>query len=59
MTEATVGLFYKNFAAWKGVSHIGLGVAALATSDYLNAHGENATVFPVRHNIDIVREIKD
>ncbi len=59
MTEATVGLFYKNFAAWKGVSHIGLGVAALANSDYLNAHGENATVFPVRHNIDIVREIKD
>ena len=57
--KARLGIFYKNFAAWKGVSHIGLGVAALANADYLKAHGEEATVFPVRHNIDIVREISD
>jgi glycosyltransferase involved in cell wall biosynthesis len=57
--KARIGLFYKNFAAWKGVSHIGLGVAALANADYLNARGEDAIVLPVRHNIDIVREISD
>src|SRR5208282_3664888 len=57
--ESRVGIFYKNFAAWKGVSHIGLGVAALANCDYLKEHGIEATVFPVRHNIDIVREITE
>jgi glycosyltransferase involved in cell wall biosynthesis len=57
MGQARLGIFYKNFAAWKGISHIGLGVAALANSEYLNAHGEDATVFPVRHNIDIMRSI--
>jgi glycosyltransferase involved in cell wall biosynthesis len=59
MEHMRLGIFYKNFAAWKGVSHIGLGVAALANCDYLNARGEKATVFPVRHNIDIVREITE
>ena len=54
-----LGIFYKNFAAWKGVSHIGLGVAALANAEYLNEHGECAAVFPVRHNIDIVKSITD
>lgn len=54
-----LGIFYKNFAAWKGVSHIGLGVAALANSEYLREHGIESTVFPVRHNIDIVRSIKE
>ena len=57
MEHSRLGIFYKNFAAWKGISHIGLGVAALATSEYLNSHGENATVFPVRHNMDIVKSI--
>lgn len=52
-----LGIFYKNFAAWKGVSHIGLGVAALANAKYLGEHGIDATVFPVRHNIDIVKAI--
>jgi hypothetical protein len=57
--EARVGIFYKNFAAWKGVSHIGLGVAALSNATYINEHGGNVTVFPVRHNIDIMRSILD
>ena len=59
MIQARCGIFYKNFAAFKNISHIGLGVAALANAEYLNSHGEHATVFPVRHNIDIVREIKE
>ena len=54
-----VGIFYKNFSAWKGISHIGLGVAAINNANYLNAHGIDATVFPVRHNVDIVKSIKD
>jgi len=57
--KVRVGLFYKNFAAWKGVSHIGLGVAALNNAEYLNEHGIETTVFPVRHNIDIVKAITD
>lgn len=57
MNSARLGIFYKNFALWKGISHIGLGVAALANSEQLNSHGENATVFPVRHNIDIMQSI--
>lgn len=54
-----LGIFYKNFAAHKGISHIGLGVAALANTEYLKEHGIDATVFPVRHNIDIVKAIKE
>ena len=57
--ESRLGLFYKNFAAWKGVSHIGLGVAALNNAEYLNSNSFNAAVFPVRHNIDIVKAIKE
>ena len=57
--QTRVGLFYKNFSAWKNISHIGLGVAALNNAEYLNSHGTETTVFPVRHNIDIVRSIKE
>jgi glycosyltransferase involved in cell wall biosynthesis len=59
MSKIRVGIFYKNFAAWKGVSHIGLGVAAMNNAEYLNSRDVEATVFPVRHNIDIVGAIKD
>jgi len=57
--KARLGIVYKNFAAWKGISHIGLGVAALANVKYLRAHGEDAVVLPVRHNVDIVDSIND
>src|ERR1700676_2971556 len=56
---ARLAIAYKNFAAWKGVSHIGLGVAAVANAEYLAAHGEDVVIFPVRHNIDIVKSIKE
>src|ERR1700678_113008 len=54
-----IAICYKNFAAHKNISHIGLGVAAQANAEYLKERGEHAVVFAVRHNIDIVREIKD
>jgi glycosyltransferase involved in cell wall biosynthesis len=54
-----IGIFYKNFSAWKGISHIGLGVAAINNTNYLNSNSINAAVFPVRHNIDIVQAIKE
>jgi glycosyltransferase involved in cell wall biosynthesis len=58
MSKIRCGIFYKNFAAWKGVSHIGLGVAAMNNAEYLNARDIETTVFPVRHNVDIVGAIK-
>jgi glycosyltransferase involved in cell wall biosynthesis len=59
LIKPRLGIFYKNFAAHKGISHIGLGVAALANSEYLKEHGDIATVFPVRNNIDIMKSILD
>jgi len=53
-----VGLVYKNFAAWAGISHIGLGVAAEMDARYLNAHGVEAKVIPVRNNVDIVDRLR-
>ena len=40
-------LAYKNFAASKNISHIGLGVAALNTAKTLRANGIAAEVWPI------------
>lgn len=40
-------LCYKNFAAFAGVSHIGLGVAALNVAKILTKHGIKCTVLPI------------
>ncbi len=40
-------LAYKNFAANKNISHIGLGVAAMNTAKSLNARRNNAAVTPI------------
>jgi hypothetical protein len=40
-------LAYKNFAAFAGISHIGLGVAALNIAKILNKHGIKCTVLPI------------
>lgn len=42
-----VAIAYKNFAANKGISHIGLGVAAMVTSKTLRGAGMDAEVWPV------------
>jgi len=60
MQKPRLGIAYKNFASWKGISHIGLGVAAYANCEYIKEHTDfDAVVLPVRHNIDIVKAIKD
>lgn len=56
---ARLAIVYKNFAIHKNISHIGLGCAALANATCLNAHGEDATVFACRHNIDICQAISE
>lgn len=40
-------LAYKNFAANRQISHIGLGVSALHTCKMLRAHGVDAEVWPI------------
>src|SRR4051812_22380348 len=42
-----VVLAYKNFAAAKNISHIGLGVAAINTAKVLRREGIQTTVVPV------------
>jgi hypothetical protein len=46
-------LAYKNFAAHKNISHIGLGVAALNTSKVLYRHGVDVEVRPVAQARDL------
>lgn len=53
-----IGLFYKNFSAHAGISHIGLGVSALKNAEYLNKHGYDARVYAAKHNIDVVEAIR-
>jgi hypothetical protein len=54
-----IGLFYKNFAAHAGISHIGLGVAALKNAEYLILYGGyDAVVVAAKNNIDIVEAIR-
>ena len=50
-------LVYKNFAAYKGISHIGLGVSAMKNAQMLNDHGIPAQVVPAQNNIDIDKAI--
>lgn len=45
--SVTIALVYKNFAAHKGISHIGLGVSALNNAKTLRAHGHKVLVWPV------------
>jgi hypothetical protein len=53
-----LGLAYKNFAAYQGISHIGLGVSAQKTAEYLNKRGYDAVVIPAKHNVDVVDAIR-
>jgi hypothetical protein len=46
-------LAYKNFAASRNISHIGLGVAALNTAKTLRAHGVAAEVWPIISAADL------
>lgn len=48
---------YKNFAAMKGISHIGLGVAALNTSKVLRRHGYWSEVWPIGSADDLKKRL--
>lgn len=53
----SVALIFKDFAAWIKASCVGLNVAGYTTAKYLREHGIDCTVFPVRHNVDVVDAI--
>jgi hypothetical protein len=50
-------IVYKNFAANKGISHIGLGVSAMNTAQTLRAHGVWTEVWPSRSAEDLVEKL--
>jgi len=52
-----LALFFKDFAAWTQASCVGLNVAGFTTARFLQMHGIDTHVFPVRHNVDIVNAI--
>lgn len=51
-------LTYKNFAAYKNISHIGLGVSALNTSKVLALHGVDSEVWPVMQAGDLTARLR-
>ena len=51
-------LAYKNFAVNKGISHIGLGVAAVNTAKVLRREGLETDVWPVVHAADLSDRIQ-
>jgi len=57
MNHISVGLVFKDFAAWVRSSCVGLNVASYADAKVLRAHGISTFVFPVRHNVDVVKAI--
>jgi glycosyltransferase involved in cell wall biosynthesis len=58
MSETRLAIVFKDFAAWLNTSCVGLNVAGYATAKVLNASGIKTTVFPVRHNVDLVDAIE-
>lgn len=52
-----VALFFKDFAAWIKSSCVGLNVAGFTTAQVLRADGFDVSVYPVRHNVDIVHAL--
>jgi len=51
-------LAYKNFAAYKNISHIGLGVSALNTSKVLARQGIDSEVWPVVQASDLAARLR-
>jgi hypothetical protein len=54
----SVVLAYKNFAAHKNISHIGLGVAAINTAKVLRREGIKAHVWPVLSAADLRKKLE-
>lgn len=55
--DVRLALVFKDFAAWCRSSCVGLHVAGFATKKVLEQHGYSVSVFPVRHNVDVVHAI--
>src|SRR5437764_831216 len=51
-------LAYKNFAAHKNISHIGLGVSALNTAKVLAQHGVDSEVWPILQAADLANQLR-
>lgn len=58
LKDVRLALIFKDFAAWCRTSCVGLNVAGFATAKVLREQGVDVSVFPVRHNIDIVDSIE-
>lgn len=54
----TVALAYKNFAANRNISHIGLGVAAINTAKVLRRDGIKTDVWPIVSAADLSAKLK-
>lgn len=54
----SVVLTYKNFAANRNISHIGLGVAAMNTAKVLQRNGIKAVVWPIVNAGDLRRRLQ-
>lgn len=54
-----LALIFKDFAAWLKASCVGLNVAGYTTASVLKENGVNVSVFPVRHNVDVIKSIDD
>ncbi len=50
-------LAYKNFAANRNISHIGLGVSAINTAKVLRLHGVQAEVWPIVSPADLSKRL--
>lgn len=57
--RARVAICYKNFAANKGISHIGLGVSAMQNCRALKAAGILAEVWPITSVQDILNNLAE
>src|ERR1700679_4026277 len=53
-----VVLAYKNFAANRAISHIGLGVTALNSARSIRAEGLQASVWPITSAADLSAQLK-
>jgi hypothetical protein len=54
----SVVLAYKNFAANRNISHIGLGVAAINTAKVLRREGIEAHVWPILNSADLRERLR-
>ncbi len=57
-SDLNILICYKNFGAFQGISHIGLGVSALNNCKNLNQMGIRAQVMPLKEPADLVNALK-